>query len=467
MTAELLKRTQNRITPMIRILIIDDEEYIRFVLERALRDEGCEVVTAASGQAGIETLQQATFSCVITDLRMPGLDGRGVLKWVKDHQPDVDVIMLTGHGDVKDAVEAMRNGAWDFLVKETPFDSTAVQAAITKLRTMRGLRQENLAARHGGFTRDAIVEGTSLAWQQLRSAASQVAPSQAPVLIQGETGSGKEVVARLLHNLSGRAAGPFLAVNCGAISRELLESELFGHEKGAFTGASAAKQGLIAAAEGGTLFLDEVGEMPGPMQVGLLRFLDRGEYRPVGSTRTLQADVRIVGATNQDLQERVLQGRFRDDLLYRINTVTLRVPPLRERGDDLPLLVTHILRTLRVPGGEPPSITAEALATLRAYRWPGNVRELRNVLERLVLTRSDSTPVTAAEIRQLLPAGPVRLVQEDTSQLPLDEIERLHILRVIEATRGNKTQAAKTLQIDYKTLLSKLKKYGVAESAEG
>lgn len=467
MTAESRERRPHHTTTMIRILIIDDEEYIRFVLERVLRDEGCEVATAASGQAGIEALQQGTFSCVITDLRMPGLDGRGVLKWIKDHQPDVDVILLTGHGDVKDAVEAMRIGAWDFLVKDTPFDGTAVQAALTKLRTMRGLRQENLAARHGGFTRDAIVEGTSPAWQQLRSAVSQVAPSQAPVLIQGETGSGKEVVARLLHSLSGRASGPFLAINCGAISRELLESELFGHEKGAFTGAAAAKQGLIAAAKSGTLFLDEVGEMPGPMQVGLLRFLDRGEYRPVGSTRTLQADVRIVGATNQDLQERVLQGRFRDDLLYRINTVTLRVPPLRERGDDVPLLVTHILRTLRVPSGEPPVLSAEALAALRAYRWPGNVRELRNVLERLVLTRSESAPVTAAEIRHLLPTGPARLTQEDNSQLPLEEIERRHILRVLEAARGNKTQAAKTLQIDYKTLLSKLKKYGVGETAEG
>ena len=196
---------------------------------------------------------------------------------------------------------------------------------------MRALRQENLAARHGGFARDTIVEGSSPAWQKLSAQIAHVASSNAPVLVEGETGSGKEVVARLLHALSRRADGPFIAVNSGAVSRELLESELFGYEKGAFTGAGAAKAGLIAASEGGTLFLDEVGEMPGPMQVSLLRFLDRSEYRPVGSTRTLQADVRIVGATNQDLQELVLRGRFRDDLLYRINTITLRVPPLRER----------------------------------------------------------------------------------------------------------------------------------------
>ena len=257
-----------------------------------------------------------------------------MLRWVKEHQPDVDVLMLTGHGEIKDAVDAIKNGAWDFLVKDIPFDAAAIKSALTRLKTVRALRQENLAARHGGFARDIIVEGSSPAWQKLRAQIAHVASSNAPVLVEGETGSGKEVVSRLLHALSRRADGPFIAVNSGAVSRELLESELFGYEKGAFTGAMAAKAGLIAAAEGGTLFLDEVGEMPGPMQVSLLRFLDRSEYRPVGSTRTLQANVRIVGATNQDLQDLVLQGRFRDDLLYRINTITLRVPtaPRKERG---------------------------------------------------------------------------------------------------------------------------------------
>jgi DNA-binding NtrC family response regulator len=334
----------------MRTLIIDDEEYVRMVLEQALREEDCQVTAVKQGQAGIDALQAAPFDCVITDLRMPGMDGRAVLKWIAEHQPDVDVLMLTGHGDVKDAVDAIKHGAWDFLVKETPFDTGVVKAALNKLKTVRALRKENLAARHGGFSRDVIIEGPSRAWQKLKAQIAQIAPSNAPVLIQGETGSGKEIAARLLHDLSRRASGPFLAVNCGAVSRELLESELFGHEKGSFTGATAAKPGLIAAAEEGTLFLDELGEMPGPMQVSLLRFLDRGEYRPVGSTRTLQANVRVVGATNQDIQELVHQGRFRDDLLYRINTVTLRVPPLRERTEDLPILVNHILQTLRIPG---------------------------------------------------------------------------------------------------------------------
>jgi len=447
---------------MMRILIIDDEEYVRLVLEQALREEGCEVTAVTHGAAGIEALQTTTFECVITDLRMPGLDGRAVLKWVREHQPDVDVLMLTGHGDVKDAVEAIKQGAWDFLVKDTPFDAAAVNAALARLKTVRTLRKENLAARHGGFTRDVIIEGPSQAWQKLKTQIAQVAPSNAPVLIQGETGSGKEIAARLLHDLSRRAGGPFLAVNCGAVSRELLESELFGHEKGSFTGATAAKPGLIAAAEGGTLFLDELGEMPGPMQVSLLRFLDRGEYRPVGSTRTLQANVRVVGATNQDIQELVHQGRFRDDLLYRINTITLRVPPLRERKEDLPKLAEHILSTLRIPGTTKRTLFPDAVQALTAHSWPGNVRELRNVLEGIVLMSHGTGPINREEVLALLPKTRSSLQTGDLTHLSLEEIERLHIQRVLDASGGNKTHAAKTLDIDYKTLLTKLKKYGLA-----
>jgi len=445
----------------MRTLIIDDEEYVRMVLEQALREEGCQVTAVKQGQAGIDALQAAPFDCVITDLRMPGMDGPAVLKWIAEHQPDVDVLMLTGHGDVKDAVEAIKHGAWDFLVKETPFDAGVVKAALTKLKTVRALRKENLAARHGGFTRDVIVEGPSQAWQKLKIQIAQVAPSNAPVLIQGETGSGKEVVARLLHDFSRRASGPFLAINCGAVSRELLESELFGHEKGAFTGATGAKIGLIAAAEGGTLFLDELGEMPGPMQVSLLRFLDRNEYRPVGSTRTLHADVRIVGATNQDIQELIHQGRFRDDLLYRINTVTLRVPPLRERTEDLPILVNHILQTLRIPGTTKRTVAKDAWQRLTAYAWPGNVRELRNVIERIILMGAGTGPITQADVEQVLPTSTAPPQTDNPAGLTLDAIERRHILRVLDASDGNKTAAAKTLDIDYKTLLAKLKKFAI------
>jgi DNA-binding NtrC family response regulator len=445
----------------MRILIIDDEQYVRLVLEQSLREEDCDVVVASDGKAGLAVLQGETFDCVITDLRMPGIDGLAVLKWVADHQPGVDVVMLTGHGDVKDAVEAMRQGAWDFLVKDTPFDGAVVKAALAKLRKVRALRQENMAARRGGYTRDVIVEGTSAAWKALREHIGKAAASRAPLLIQGDTGSGKEVVARLVHELSGRHDGPFLAINCGAMNRELLESELFGHEKGSFTGAVGPKIGLVTAADGGTLFLDELAEMPAPMQVSLLRFLDRGEYRPVGSTRTSQANVRIVGATNQDLQTVVAQGRFREDLFYRINAVTLHVPPLRERKEDIPLLAQHMLHSSRAAGLPAPSLAPEALATLLSYAWPGNIRELRNVLEHISIMSSGKGPISREDVLAVLPKPTSSLHVEDLSHCSLDEIERLHVQRVLDANDGNKTQAAKILQIDYKTLLAKLKKYGL------
>jgi DNA-binding NtrC family response regulator len=445
----------------MRTLIIDDEQYVRLVLEHTLREEGCDVSVASDGKAGIAALQGDTFDCVITDLRMPGIDGLNVLTWVTEHQPGVEVLMLTGHGDVKDAVEAMKQGAWDFLIKDTPFDGAAVKAALAKLRTVRALRQENLAARRGGYTRDVIVEGVSPAWKTLNAQVGKAASSKAPVLIQGETGSGKEVVARLVHELSGRAQGPFLAINCGAMSRELLESELFGHEKGAFTGATGTKTGLVTAASGGTLFLDELAEMPASMQISLLRFLDRGEYRPVGSTRSFHADVRIVGATNQDLQTLVAQGRVREDLFYRINAVTLYVPPLRERKEDVPPLAEHFLHRLRAAGSVTRALSTEAKAALCAYAWPGNIRELRNVIERLTFMGAGTEVISEEDVRAVLPIPPFEAQVGQSSQRSLEQVERWHIERVLEAHHGNKSQAAKTLEIDYKTLLSKLKKYGL------
>ena len=446
----------------MRALIIDDEAYVRLVLEQTLQEEGCEVVVAANGQAGLAALEHQPFDCVITDLRMPGLDGLGVLKWVADHQPGVDVVMLTGHGDVKDAVEAMKQGAWDFLIKDTPFDGASVKAALAKLRTVRALRQENLAARRGGYQRDVIIEGSSPAWKTLRAQIAKSAASKIPVLIQGDTGSGKEVVARLVHELSGHAHAPFLAINCGAMNRELLESELFGHEKGSFTGAVGSKTGLVAAAAGGTLFLDELAEMPPAMQVSLLRFLDRGEYRPVGSTRTFHADVRIVGATNRDLQTLVAEGRFREDLFYRLNAVTLRVPPLRDRREDVPALAEHFLRSLRGAGSPSRELSPGAKAVLCGYAWPGNIRELHNAVERLIMMGTGAAAISEEEVRAVLPAPSFDSRSPQLSPCSLEEMERLHIRRVLEAHDGNKTQAAKTLEIDYKTLLSKLKKYGIS-----
>ncbi len=446
----------------MNILLIDDEEFVRIALTEALQAEGCHVTGTDAGKTGLEALRTAPFDCVITDLRMPGTDGLAVLRWIREHQPDVDVILLTGHGDVAAAVEAMKAGAWDFLVKDIPFDPAAVAATLARLNAVRALRRENESLRREASRHtEPMVEGTSPAWQALMTMIRKIAPSQAPVLIQGETGVGKELIARKLHELSPRRTAPFLAVNCGAIREELLASELFGHEKGAFTGAIATKTGLIAAAEGGTLFLDEIGEMSGTMQVGLLRVLDRGEYRQVGGTRTLRADVRFVAASNRDLQELVLAGKFRDDLLYRINTVTLKVPSLRERPDDIPRLAGHFLRALSLHGAPPRTFAKDALASLISYAWPGNVRELRNVIERLLLlSPADSQePIGADELRPLLQSIH-RAGAQGTPVGSLEETEKTHILRVLAEQHGNKTRAARLLGIDYKTLLSKLKKYG-------
>jgi transcriptional regulator with PAS, ATPase and Fis domain len=324
---------------------------------------------------------------------------------------------------------------------------------------VKALRQENLAARRGGYQRDVIIDGSSPAWKTLKAQIAKAASSKTPILVLGGTGSGKEIVARLIHELSGRSHGPFLAINCGAMNRELLESELFGHERGSFTGAVAAKTGLVAAAGGGTLFLDELAEMPAPMQVTLLRFLDRGEYRPVGGTRTFHADVRVVGATNQDLDALVAQGRFREDLLYRLNAVTLRVPPLSERREDVPALVEHFLRSLRTAGSPARTLSPEATAALCAYPWPGNIRELHNVIERLILMGTEASAISGEEVTAVLPASRRRSEAAPSSQCSLEDIERSHIERILAAHEGNKSQAAKTLDIDYKTLLSKLKKY--------
>ncbi len=446
----------------MKILLIDDEEFVRIALTEALQAEGCHVTAATSGKAGLDALRTASFDCVITDLRMPGTDGLTVLRWVREHQPDTDVILLTGHGDVTVAVEAMKTGAWDFLVKNIPFDPASVASTLAKLKAVRALRRENASLRRDASHRaEPMVEGSSHAWRTLLETVKKIASSQAPVLIQGDTGVGKELIARKLHELGPRRDAPFLAVNCGAIASELLESELFGHEKGSFTGAATATTGLIAAAEGGTLFLDEIGEMSGAMQVSLLRVLDRGEYRQVGGTRALQADVRFLAASNRNLQDLVLAGKFRDDLLYRINTITLKVPSLRERPDDIPRLAEHFLRTLSHHGGAHRAFSRDALKLLTSYAWPGNVRELRNVVERLLLLCPPDRhePIGAEELSALL--QPIRHADgQNVSSDLLDQTEKTHILRVLAEQQGNKTRAARLLGIDYKTLLTKLKKYG-------
>lgn len=443
----------------MRALIIDDEHYVRLVLEQTLKEEGCDVVVASDGKAGIAALQRETFDCVITDLRMPGIDGLNVLTWVSDHQPGVDVLMLTGHGDVKDAVDAMKQGAWDFLIKDTPFDGTAVKAALAKLRTVRALRQENLAARRGGYTRDVIIEGGSAAWKTLRTQIAKAASSKAPVLLQGETGSGKEVVARLVHELSGRSQGPFLAVNCGGMSRELLESELFGHEKGAFTGAVERRIGRFELAEGGTLFLDEIGELPAETQIALLRVLQEHEFERVGGRHAIRADVRVIAAANRDLQAAIAAGAFRSDLFYRLNVFPIEMPPLRDRPEDIPLLVEYFVdRYARKVGKKVRGIDKKTLDLLQAYSWPGNIRELQNVIERSVIV-SETETISVDESwlsRQTFPPEPASLA---FSNRPVTE-EKAIIEAALAATRGRvsgPSGAAAKLGLPPSTLESKIR----------
>ena len=438
----------------MRALIVDDEEFVRLVVEQALREEGCDTQTAGGGQEGLDRLRTASFDCVITDLRMPGLDGRAILRWVKEHQPDVDVIVLTGHGDVKDAVAAMKAGAWDFLIKDTPFDGAAVKAALARLRTVRELRRENLAARHGGYRQDAIVEGTSQAWRTVKAQIAQVAPSQAPVLIQGETGSGKDVVARLLHAHSRRAEGPFIAVNCGAVSRELLESELFGYEKGAFTGATQRKLGLVESARGGTLFLDEVGDIPLNLQVKLLRLLETGTYRRVGGLEPLRADFRLVAATHRDLKKMVEQETFRKDLYYRISTFPIYVPSLAERHEDIPLISLALLE--RISPKKKLKLHPDTIAKLQACSYPGNIRELRNILERASLM-TDGDTVMPQELAIEAEASHQKVSVVHQNIIPLEQAEKQYMQWADENCQGDRRMLAKMLGISERTLYRKLK----------
>ena len=419
----------------------------------------------SDGKAGIDALNTRSFDCVITDLKMPEADGRDVLRWVREHQPDVDVIMLTGHGEVQAAVEAMRAGASDFLVKDTPFDGTNILPALERVIRVRSLRRDNLALRHGASLShlDHTIDYPSAEWRNLMATVGKIAPANAPVLIQGETGSGKEVIARALHTVSLRRDHPFLAVNCGGSKGTSWKANCLDMKRVPLPAPRRAKAGSWPQRRAGTLFLDEIGEMSGAMQVSLLRVLDRGEYRQVGGTRTLLANVRFVGASNRDLQELVHAGRFRDDLLYRINTVALRVPPLRERSDDIPSLAHHFLQSLQPARGPARLFSPAAIAALQRYGWPGNVRELRNVIERIILlSQGDmADPIGPEEVESMLH-------QDRTSAHPqmsilgsLEEAEKEHILRVLNAHGGNKTKAARTLNIDYKTLLAKLKTYNL------
>ena len=442
------------------VLVADDDPGLRESLERTLTREGYRVVLASDGRAALERVQAGGVDLIVTDLRMPGLTGLELLRAAKAIMPDVDVILLTAFGTVEEAVKAMKDGAYDFLTK--PFRREQLIKLVDKALERRDLIEQNKALKKQleDIRAKGQMIGASPAFRRMLTLVDQIADSSATILIQGESGAGKELVARTIHERSGRRGGPFVAVNCAALPETLLESELFGYEKGAFTGAAGRKEGRFELASGGTLFLDEVADLSLVTQPKILRVLQEGEFERLGGTRTLQVDVRIVAATNQDLAEMVREKRFREDLYYRLNVITVRVPPLRERHEDIRVLAQHYLRVYAAKNGRKlEGFSNEALERLESYKWPGNVRELENLIERTVLlARKDR--IDAEDLPEEV-AGVKRPPRDAILELvgtPLADIEQRLLDETLRITGGNKTQAAKLLGIDVRTVARKLER---------
>ena len=448
-----------------RIIVIEDDEANRRSLVRALNKEGYLVHAFGEADPALEHLrQQQDTVLIITDLMLPGTDGFGVIEGARKISPGIGLLMVTGHGSVESAVDAMKLGADDYLTK--PVNLVELRKRVSKIVKERALEQKvgELQTRLGEKFGQLI--GRSKAMENLFRQTELVAPARSNVLIVGESGTGKELVANALHEHSPRRNGRFLPINCAAIPSEILESELFGHERGAFTGASSRTIGKFELADGGTLLLDEIGELPLDVQVKLLRVLEEREFMRVGGTETVSVDIRLIAATNQDLEALVERGGFRSDLYYRLKVVTIRIPPLREREGDIHLLANHFLKSFaRENGRETMRFSPEAMSVLVNAKWEGNVRELRNVVESLVvLTPHDEILVAdiAQEYREeaAVPAEfPGKALPTDGLGLTMDEIERRAILNALESTGGNRTQAAEMLGIGLRTLQRKLKEY--------
>ncbi len=446
-----------------RVLIVDDDESLRESLELVLAAEGFEVVTAADASGALSRLEASTFDVVLCDVRMPGMNGIELLPQLVRRVPQSTVIMMSAFGTDELALEAMKLGAYDYLTK--PFRPAEVVLTIRKARERERLRRANQALRREvqRATGDRPIVATSEAMIEVLELMERAAGFKSTVLVTGESGTGKEVLARAIHAQSPRRNEPFVAVNCGAIPEALLESELFGHAKGAFTGADRARRGLVVEADAGTLFLDEIGEMPLALQVKLLRVLQEEEVRPLGEAKARMVDVRVIAATARKLEVEVAAGRFREDLFYRLNVVQLVVPPLRERPRDVPLLADHFIAQFRATLGKPVrTINDEALERLVAYRWPGNVRELENLIERAVILAEGDT-ITLRELPQNVVVADA--VEGSTPDLSLKRARRAAevdaIRRALRATAGNRTHAARLLLISHRALLYKLKEYAL------
>jgi two-component system, NtrC family, response regulator HydG len=466
--------------PPATLLVADDDPAVRESLERALTREGYAVVVAPDGQAALERLQAGGIDLVLSDLKMPGLNGLELLPRAKAVAPDIDFIMLTAFGTVEEAVKAMKEGATDFITK--PFQRAQLMKVVRQALERRSLIAQNraLQQRLDDLLRQGNMIGVSPAFRRMMTLVQQVADSSATVLIQGESGTGKELVARAIHDRSPRRDGPFVAVNCAALPETLLESELFGYEKGAFTGAAGRKEGRFELADGGTLFLDEVADLSPVTQPKILRVLQEGEFERVGATKTIRVDVRIVTATNQDLAALVRDRRFREDLFYRLNVITIVAPPLRDRKEDIPVLAQHFLRVYAAKNNRPLEGFSEgALGCLEAYSWPGNVRELENVVERAVVL-ARGAKVEQSDLPDGVAERPVMLLREPTSEgapigegffkvrvgTPLAEVQQRLLEETLRFTKGNKALAARILRIDPKTVFRKLKAGEVDEPGD-
>ncbi len=452
-----------------KILLVDDESGILESLGILFRGEGYEVLTSHTGKHALARLAQDSPDLVITDIRMPGASGLDVLSFAKEVDPELPVILMTAQASLQSAVKAVNEGAYYYLQK--PFSNDELLAICRRAVEARQLKVENLALKKEIRRRDGDSEhrpvGSSKTFLQVVELAETVAPTDSTILISGESGTGKEVLARYIHSLSARAQAPFFSVNCGALPENLLESELFGHVKGSFTGAVKDKDGLLVAAQGGTFFLDEIGEMTPALQVKLLRVLQEREVIPVGATEPVVVDVRVVAATNRDLEEEIRRGAFRSDLYYRLNVIALHIPPLRERMDDVPILARHFLHRLSAdaPEGEDLVLSDEAGDLLMEYDWPGNVRELENALERASVVRSSGELAPDDLPERVREAPPPVLVEDRLPPNPsMEVIERAYIAWVLRAEGGNKTRAAEVLGIDPSTLYRKLNRYGLNES---
>lgn len=445
-------------TDAARILVVDDSPTTREVLERNLRADGHEVHSAASVAAAIGVLDRAPIDLVVTDLRMPGADGMELVRHVRDHRRGTGVIMVTGFATVGGAVSAMREGVDDYLPK--PFSDEelmhAVRSTLDKVRLRREIDAPGMVEAPDGLI------GTSPAMQRVYRLVSRAAGAGVPVLITGESGTGKELVGRAIHYRGARASAPFLAVNCAAIPESLIESELFGHTKGAFTGATTTRQGFFVAADGGTLFLDEVAELSPIAQAKLLRVLQEKTVQAVGADQPRTVDVRVIAATNKDLEGLAREGKFREDLFFRLHVLPIEMPPLRERDGDVVLLLRHFLAAAAEQSSAPaPRVTDAALDALRRYSWPGNVRELQNLAQRLVIF-ADAGVIDTVDLPTVMryttsPASPPPIGTPGALQRTLREVELDHIRAVLESVGGNKTKAAELLGIDRKSLREKLK----------